>query len=174
VSYFFFDRELLVSRFLRGVLLVVAAAMRLATFVLFPRFFADFLIFSYCRFRFGLFTPLGGIRAHLRGLRRPSAYRGLLKSSGFDAVLKVLRNEKIYLSADARVYIAMASHIPPRLENQELVDVLSRSLDLLEIQLEVIQGLISTIQELIERVHDAPRAVQPRLAAQREKTAPLR
>jgi hypothetical protein len=98
----------------------------------------------------------------------------LLERHSFDAVLKVLRDEKIHLSAKARVYIVMASPVPPRLENQELVDVLSRSLDLLEIQLEVIQGLISTIQELIERVHDAPHTVQPRLAAQREKTAPLR
>jgi hypothetical protein len=63
--YFFFFEVLFVSPFLRRVLFVVAAAMRLATFALLPRLLADFLIFSYWRFRFALFTPLGGIRLYL-------------------------------------------------------------------------------------------------------------
>jgi hypothetical protein len=50
-----------VSPFLRRVLFVVAAAIRLAVAVLRPCFLTDALIFSYCRVRFALFTPLGGI-----------------------------------------------------------------------------------------------------------------
>jgi hypothetical protein len=50
-----------VSPFSRRVLFVVAAAMRFAVAVLRPCFLADALIFSYCRFRFALFTPFGGI-----------------------------------------------------------------------------------------------------------------
>jgi hypothetical protein len=54
-------RRPLVSPFCRRVLLVVAAAMRFAAAVLRPCFFADALIFSYCRVRFALFTPRGGM-----------------------------------------------------------------------------------------------------------------
>jgi hypothetical protein len=42
-------------------LFTVAAAISFARLVLLPRFFADALMCSYCRARFALFTPLGGI-----------------------------------------------------------------------------------------------------------------
>lgn len=86
--------------------------------------------------------------------------------------IEVLRDEKKYPSARMHVYMPMESTAPRRLENEELADILSRSLDLLEIQLEVIQGLIATMQELIERVHDTPPTVQRPLPVQREKRAP--
>jgi hypothetical protein len=62
---FFADRRrpplLLVSPASRRCLFTVAAAMRLAVALLRPCFFAEALIFSYCRVRFALFTPRGGI-----------------------------------------------------------------------------------------------------------------
>jgi hypothetical protein len=51
VIYHYRDLRLRVSPLRRRVLFVVAAAMRFAVRVLRPRAFADFLIFSYCRFR---------------------------------------------------------------------------------------------------------------------------
>src|SRR5688572_29305804 len=42
-------------------LLTVRAAISFARFVLRPFFFADSLMCSYCRLRFALFTPRGGI-----------------------------------------------------------------------------------------------------------------
>src|SRR5207237_3617186 len=50
-----------VSRFLRRVLFVVAAAMRFATLALRPLFSSLALMCSYWRVRFLLFTPRGGI-----------------------------------------------------------------------------------------------------------------
>jgi hypothetical protein len=45
----------------RRCLFTVRAAISFARRVEPPRFFTDALTCSYCRFRFGLFTPLGGI-----------------------------------------------------------------------------------------------------------------
>jgi hypothetical protein len=43
-------------------LLTVRAAISSARSLLMPRFFPDALIFSYCRLRFALFTPRGGMQ----------------------------------------------------------------------------------------------------------------
>jgi hypothetical protein len=53
----------LVSPASRRCLFTVAAAIRLAVAVLRPCFLAEDLIFSYCRVRFALLTPRGGIDA---------------------------------------------------------------------------------------------------------------
>jgi hypothetical protein len=45
----------------RRCLFTVAAAIRFAVLLLRPLFFADALIFSYCRVRFALLTPRGGM-----------------------------------------------------------------------------------------------------------------
>src|SRR5437879_3297464 len=53
----------LVSPFSRRVLLVVAAAIRSATLFERPRAVSLRLMSSYCRLRFALFTPRGGMCA---------------------------------------------------------------------------------------------------------------
>jgi hypothetical protein len=58
-----------VSPACRRCLFTVAAAIRLAVAVLRPLFFAEALIFSYCRVRFALFTPRGGIEPPLARLQ---------------------------------------------------------------------------------------------------------
>ena len=49
----------------RRCLFTVRAAISLARFVLLPCFRADSLMCSYCRFRFALFTPRGGMDTFL-------------------------------------------------------------------------------------------------------------
>jgi hypothetical protein len=63
---------LFVSPASRRCLLTVAAAIRFAVAVLRPLFLAEDLIFSYCRVRFALLTPRGGIVfSSSDGLRDP-------------------------------------------------------------------------------------------------------
>jgi hypothetical protein len=54
-------REPFASPFCRRVWFVVAAAIRFATFGERPRALSLRLMCSYCRLRFALFTPRGGI-----------------------------------------------------------------------------------------------------------------
>jgi hypothetical protein len=54
-------RLLFVSPASLRCLLTVRAAISFARFVLRPSFFSDSLMCSYCRLRFALFTPRGGI-----------------------------------------------------------------------------------------------------------------
>jgi hypothetical protein len=58
-----FDRAFFVVPAFRRCLFTVRAAICFARRDPVPRFIADCLMCSYCRFRLGLFTPLGGMRA---------------------------------------------------------------------------------------------------------------
>jgi hypothetical protein len=57
----------------RRCLLTVRAAISFARFVLRPSFFSESLMCSYCRLRFALFTPRGGIA--YTSISRPSNIR---------------------------------------------------------------------------------------------------
>jgi hypothetical protein len=63
---FDFDRDFVCPACAR-CLFTVRAAISFARFVLLPRFLADSLMCSYCRLRFALFTPRGGMDSSLSG-----------------------------------------------------------------------------------------------------------